>query len=127
MAISWLEGWPFKSKEQQDKEQQEFSARVFPLGEGQREKALAVLRQVASPKLRDSELLFAFISTKDRYVQNDCSPEALEKARVQLNRLRWMKKPDTDMVLALVRLDSLAESLEDYPSADAVRAAAGVS
>lgn len=118
--VGWFNGWPFKSKEQQAKEEREFENRVFPLGEAQREMALGILRQVTSKKLRDNEKLFAFISAKDRYVQAEEDPDALELSRAQLIKMNWLKEDDLAPILALVVLDARVQSLSDYPTLEAV-------
>lgn len=125
--MGWLDGWPFKSRDQQFKEQAEFERRVFPFGEGQREKALTVLRQVVpNPKIRDNELLFAFLSAKDKYVQGEMTLDALEEAREHMVKMRWLRGVNVEPVLALVRLEADIDSLEDYPTAEDVQKAAGV-
>lgn len=125
--MGWLDGWPFKSKEQTEKERQAFEQRVFPLGEGQRAAAQAVLDELlVAKKMKASDRMFAFIVAKDRYELDERSPEAVDAARAQLVKLRWLSAEQIDLVLTLVRLDALVENLDDYPAAGDVRRMAGV-
>ena len=115
-----FEGWPFKSKEQSERESREFKERVFPFGETQRESARSVLRQIVSPKMRDTEMLFAFLSAKDRYILDEKSPKSLEDSRNRLKKQGFAKERDIDLILALVQLDSISASLDSYPTAEDV-------
>ncbi len=120
--MGWFDGFPFQSREQMDKEKRDFEKRVFPFGLAQRDCARAVLQQLVPNKKFEGEALFAFISSKDIYMQNEQSPEGLQHARKQLKRMRFFSEEDKDKILALVVLDAAAPSLEEYPTAEAVLA-----
>lgn len=122
--MGWFDGFPFKSFSQMKREQQDFEKRMFPFGMQQRDMALPVLREVLSPKLRDEERLYAFISAKDTFKRFDDADEGLARARKALRRQSRVQPGDIPLILALVQLDDALASLEDYPTPQAVRAAA---
>ena len=119
-----FDGFPFKSKEDTEREKQEFQKRVFPLGMVQRDAAQSVLEELFQNPKRLREYLFAFIISKDRYTKNDMTDAAMEDVKVQLNRQKWLKENDKQLIIALMLLDCRASSLENYPTAqDAQRLA----
>ena len=120
--MGWFDGWPFKSKEQQEKEERDFQKRVFPFGMEQRDAALAVLKEGTTSKLKDSEKLFAFICAKDACLLNGGEAEdGLQKAEATLDKQKWIPKEDRCFILTFMRLEIRATSLEDYPTAEDVR------
>lgn len=119
-----FDGFPFKSREQQEKESKEFARRVFPFGlEEQREAVRQLLRPLVSPRLDDQEMLFAFISAKDKYIDEEKSEEGLQLARGVIRRQPSISEQDREIILAAVRLEAEAVSLDDYPTPEQVRAA----
>jgi hypothetical protein len=124
--MGWFDGWPFKSKEQQERDRLEFERRIFPLGLAQRAAAQAVLDElVVDKRVRALEAMFAFIAAKDCYECGERTPESLESASQAIKLNRRIKGAQVEMVLALVRLDSLAKSLDGYPTAEDVRRVCG--
>ena len=120
-----FDGFPFKSKEETEREKQEFQKRVFPLGMVQRDAAQRVLEELFQDPKRLREYLFAFIVSKDRYTMQDMTDEAMEDVQVQLKRQKWLKEDDKRLIVALLLLDCRATSLESYPTAQEVRQLAG--
>ncbi|MFV0351737.1 MAG: hypothetical protein ACK5JF_05425 [Oscillospiraceae bacterium] len=118
--MGWFDGFPFKSREQMQKEQQDFEKNVFPLGMEQREVALAVLREVTTKKLPDDQKLFAFISAKDRFAKAETEEDGLAQMSKTFIKQSWLKQEDKIAIAALILLESRIESLEDYPTAQQV-------
>lgn len=118
-----FDGFPFKTKEQRDREQRDFEKRVFPFGLEQREAARTVLATLIPEYKYDNERLFAFICAKDRYILDEMTDEAIDKARAQLSKMKWMQPEQIELVLALVKLDSNIDSMSEYPTPEAVYAA----
>lgn len=118
--MGWFDGFPFKSREQMQKEQQDFEKNVFPLGMEQREAALAVLREVTTKKLPDDQKLFAFISAKDRFAKAETEEDGLAQMSKTFIKQSWLKQEDKIAIAALILLESRIESLEDYPTAQQV-------
>ncbi len=100
----------------------DFETRVFPFGLAQRDCARAVLKELIPGAKYESEVLFAFISSKDTYMLGDQSPEGLQQARQRMKKLRFFSEADKDKILALVVLDAAAPGLEEYPTAQDVLA-----
>lgn len=116
-----FDGWPFKSKEQLERERRDFEKRVFPLGEAQRTMAAALLAELMSKKLKEDERMYAYISAKDKYTQEDEEERAMHLARQTLMQQKWLTDSDRLVALALVRLEIGIEGLDEYPTADRVR------
>ena len=119
--MGWLDGFPFKTKEQIEKDQKAFEKRVLPFGTAQRDAAKSVLKELLPPRTRDDEMLFAFISAKDAFTQEEDPAEGRAAALASLNRGKWLKEPAKSCVLALVMLDVQITALEEYPTAGQVR------
>lgn len=123
--MGWFDGFPFKSREQTEKERKAFERKIFPLGvDAQRAAALQVLREVTSPGMKDDQKLFAFISSKDKYLDQDTRSEGLALVRFHLKKQRWVSEEDMAAVAALVVLENGVLSLEEYPTAQQVQQAA---
>ncbi len=115
-------GWPFTTKEQDEREKKDFEKRVFPLGMEQKDAALAVLKEGLSSKLKDNEILFAFICAKDACLLNGGEEEdGMEKAKEALKKQKWVPKEDKEFILTFMRLEMRAESFDEYPNVDQVR------
>lgn len=117
-----IQDWfSFKSKAQHQQELNEFEQRIFPLGPQQRARALALLEEITGLQRQEQELLFAFVSAKDRYLKSGRDEAALERARRELLAGRWVPKRHAPLVLALVVLDAEVQDLALYPSGEVVR------
>lgn len=114
--MGWFDGFPFKSREQIEKDRKRFQGRMLPFGDPQKQAALAVLKQVASPKLREEELLFAFFTAKDKYLLGQEDSTEVEDAQRALKRVPGLLPQDKQIVVALVLLDCALTSLEEYPT-----------
>lgn len=123
--MKWFDGFPFKSREQLKKQQQEYEQRILPLGEAQRQQVLGVLRQLyAGTKWTDSELLYLFFNAKEQFLEGETPEDGLALAAAGLAGSSLAKKLDTKPLLALVQLDAPLTSLDAYPTAEQVRSAA---
>ncbi len=119
--MKWSELFRYESRAEAQARQQAYGERIFPLGEGQREAALALLRPHFRPALPAEEVLFAFISSKEEYL-NAADGEGDAAAVRQLQQLRWLKDGERRAARALVRLDIAADSLGCYPDARQLQA-----
>jgi len=108
----------FVSKEERERRAREFDIRVFPLGlEGQRAAVCKLLStQLDKGRGRDSELLFAYLTAKDKYILSGKEEKGLKAASFQLKNLGWLSKEQKRFILALVLMDSQIQSLDEYPS-----------
>ena len=120
--MGWFDGFPFQSRADMEKEKRDFERRVFPFGLEQRDCARAVLSELFPKIKNDIELLFAFINSKDIYMQDEQTQEGLDRARHQMKKLRNLTEQDKEKILTLVVLDASAPSLEAYPTAQDVLA-----
>ncbi len=121
-----FDGFPFKSREQMEREQKEFEKRVFP-HDIEKTKALALdrLRPYGEKKpgklMADNEVLFSYISAKDIFVQAGGGEDGVAAAKKALKRQSWLPKQMVEAVLALVKLEENRDGLEDFPTADDIR------
>lgn len=123
--MSWFEGFPFKTRAQMEKERKQFQSRVLPLGEPQKQAALLVLQQVVSAKVPDSERLFAFFAAKDKYLEGLEDEEEAPKAAMQaIKKQPGLTLQDKLNIVALIHLEHAISTLEEYPTAGQVLAAA---
>jgi hypothetical protein len=123
--MGWFDGFPFVSAEQRKRNQQDFERRIFPFGlEAHRAAAKGLLSQIITAPLSEEERLFAYIMAKDKYLLNDRGEAGLQAARKQLATLRWLNERDRELLLAMVRLEAEAPSLDAYPGPEAIRKAA---
>jgi hypothetical protein len=121
--VGWFEGFPFQSKEDRERKAKEFEDRVFPFGvEAQRNAVTALLKELGtSPKAQTQDLLYAYISAKDKYVLKGKDENAFSIARQQVTKLKWVEASDRRIILAMIKLDTDIQSLENYPTADEIR------
>jgi len=92
--------------------ERDFRAKIFPLGMGQRDLALAALRPLIKPKIHDEELLFTFITAKQKYID-----DSEHIANIYLQRQKQFSDDERAHIMELIRLDISAKSLEEYPTA----------
>ncbi len=116
-----FDGWPFKTKEQEEKERRDFEKRVFPFGIEQKDVAMHVLKEGLSDKLKDKEKLFAFICAKDACLLCGVEEGGLGMAEDALKKQKWIGEEDRKFIYAFMRLEMRAPSLEEYPTANDVR------
>lgn len=119
--MGWFDGFPFKSREQVEKERKIFVNKIFPLGLEQREKALAVLKEVTGPKLSANEVLFAFICAKEAYLNEEEEEKRVQAALHAMQRQRELRQQDKAAIVALLELELGIDSLESYPTAGQVK------
>lgn len=121
-----FDGFPFKTKEQQQREERAFQKRVFPLGPGQKEAAQRVVCELLQG-MDQQEALFAFICAKDAWqiaMEDERYDEVADSALQALQNQRGLSGQQKKLLVTFVRLETHADSLENYPTADEVRAAA---
>jgi hypothetical protein len=125
--MSGIGDWFHVSKEEQAQRRDDMSRRVFRFGdEGQRPVVAKVLDDLYGNTRRfsDQDQLFAYISARNVYaLAYERNPaDATGAAARQLRNLGWRKEERIRILLALLELDQRAPSLEEYPTADQVRA-----
>jgi len=82
----------------------------------QRELALSALRPLIDLKVIDTELLYVFITVKEKFVEYD-GQEAVDF----LKKHHQFSETEKSYIMALVVLDSGAVSLEEYPTASDIK------
>lgn len=124
--MGWFDGFPFKSKQQREKERREFERLVFPFGvEEQRAAARKVLNEMLpGKKIQDEQRLYAFICAKEAYLTCEEAGEEVDAALRTMRKQPWITDEFAASILSLIRLEKNIESLEEYPTAEEVQAAA---
>jgi hypothetical protein len=120
-----FDGWPFHSKEEIERKNREFNERVIPLGPAQKDRALAVLKELRPPKSRNDskELLFCYLVSKDKYLLKGKGQEGMAAMTSELDRLKFLSGEEKRLIKTLVAYDSEIIDLNYYPSAEKIRAA----
>lgn len=113
----------FRSAAQKKEDYRQFQLCVLPLGDGQKEKAAAVL--AAAPKKAPPErLMFLFLVAKERYLETERAEKTQAECRKEslhyLGRFHLTSRENLAYVFCLALLDMQTESLDDYPTADQV-------
>ncbi|MDR0817252.1 MAG: hypothetical protein LBN35_01285 [Clostridiales Family XIII bacterium] len=117
-------GIKFMNKEERAKAAKDFGNAIFPLGEEeQKAKVLSVLHEVCTGKIRDQELLYVYITSKDHYLSGENELDSLTTVMKHNREQRWVSNDNLHMIVTLIYLDSGISSLDSYPTADAVRTA----
>ena len=91
----------------------DFKVKIFPLGMEQRDLALAALRPLIKPKIHNEELLYTFITAKQKYID-----DSEHIAYIYLKRQKQFSDDERAHIMELIRLDISAKSLEEYPTAE---------
>ena len=119
--MRWFEGFPFITKEEQERRRKEFEKRVAPFGiEEQREKLKATLLKLF-PKTEITYSMFMFYDAKDAFTKEETSEKGLVAAQRKLRRNKVDSRTET-IILRLIELESVIDSLDDYPAAQDVLA-----
>ncbi|MDR1953494.1 MAG: hypothetical protein LBQ21_03325 [Clostridiales Family XIII bacterium] len=121
-----LNGFPFITKEERVRREQEFNNRVFPLGVEQQRDAAALLLSELIPEGRTKPdmLLFTFIVAKDAYMKNGKGEPGETAARRALGRVMRKNEREKALILSAIKLEAEITSMDDYPTAEEVLAAA---
>jgi hypothetical protein len=123
--MSWLEGFPFVSKEDRERKRKNFEKRLVPHGlEEQRDRARQTLQDLF-PDLDSKDSLFAFFDAKDAYTKctedDDKDVQDSRAAAIgKLKKLKWIDERKTKLLLACIELELEINSLEQYPTAEQI-------
>jgi hypothetical protein len=107
----------FTSSEERKRKEREYEKKIFPLGIEQRELALAALRPHIGARVKDAELLYAFIVAKQKYLDAENDFTAAES---YIKKSGSFTEDETRRILTLIKLDEGAGSLGEYPDEGAL-------
>jgi len=126
--MSIFNGWPFVSKEERSRREQEFDERIFPLGmEAQREKMKEVLLALVPDSASKIQyILFACLLSKDLYLQNGKTEKGILLAKRKIDKILHNTKEEKLLIMTLAKMDADTDSLETYPTPEQVRKMAGL-
>ena len=124
MALGEFTLFSWKSKDTQEKEQEEYAKWAFPYGETQREKLQALLLSVY-PKESIPTTLIPFLTCKELYEgilkKAGSQEEALDTMiNKQKKYKRIIKKKDMVTYIALVLADAGIDEQCEYPDANEI-------
>jgi hypothetical protein len=108
----------FESKAEKEKKMRQFQQMILPLGLEQKGAILNALRPVMNKKIHDTEILYAFFVSKEKYLDSDRNMAEPEE---YLNGLKSFSADERKYILKLVLLDIKAQSLEEYPTAEDIK------
>lgn len=119
--LSW------KSKAQQQKEEEDYAHWAFPYGQPQREKLVKLMLELF-PKENETTTLIPFLTCKELYLKLCKTPDlcdyAVGKVMEMKKYKRIIKKNDLATYLALVVADSRLDEKLEYPSAEEIKSMA---
>jgi hypothetical protein len=124
MAIGEFGLFSWKSKEEQQREQDEYAAWAFPFGQKQRDNLEALLKEIF-PKMNLPLALISFLTYKELY------EKALKKSgsrdvaiaelfQKQSSYKQIVKRKDTPINVALVLADEKIDEQCEYPAANMI-------
>ena len=121
-VLSYLEdnmyGNLFKSKEEREKEYNEYKNKMFPLGESQKDLAVSLLNSLISKKSFSNYALFYFLVSKEKYMEKgDDAINTLQKYIMMRNTFNI---EEANMIISSAILDLKTASLDDYPTKEEV-------
>ena len=108
--------YKFISSDERRKRELDFQKKIFPLGLEQKDFVLNALRPLVNSKIHDFNLLYAFITTKQKFIEDsECS------ARAHLEKQSSLSNAEKTYVMSLVLLDACVNSLEEYPNTSSIK------
>ena len=110
----------FISSDERKKRELDFQKKIFPLGLEQKDLALNALRPLVNPKIHDFDLMYMFISAKEKYIEN-----SEHSARIYLENQRSLSNADKTYIMSLILIDACVKSLEEYPNTSSIKLVAG--
>jgi hypothetical protein len=127
MALGDFNLFVWKSKAQQEKEQEEYESWAFPYGKPQREKLVKLMLEVF-PKESETTALISFLTCKELYTKfcktPDLSDYAINKLLEMKGYKRLIRKKDMPLYVALVVADARVDENLNYPTAEEIIAMA---
>lgn len=115
--MRWLNGFPFKTKEQEQKEQDDFKKMIIPFGEKQSAKALSIISTLlTSEKLKETEKLYIFFIAKEKYLQQENAENARAAVYSILEKQPHVSLQEYNSLLAFIVLESRIKTLDEYPT-----------
>ena len=118
----------WKSKETQEKEQEEYARWAFPFGQNQRDNIEKLLKELF-PKDMAAMTLISFLTCKELYEnamkRNGSRGEAIAQIINEQRKYRQIiKKKDIASYIAIVIADADIDELCEYPAAEEILASA---
>jgi len=128
MAFGEFSMFSWKSKETQEKEQEEYARWAFPFGQKQRDNIEKLLKELF-PKDIPAMTLISFLTCKELYEsamkKNGSRGEAIAQIiNEQRKHRQLIKKKDIVTYIALVIADADIDELCEYPTAEEILASA---
>lgn len=110
----------FISKEERQRKYEEYFKKVFPYGNGQREKISSILSELF-PKEKLKYLLMHYILIKESVVGEDKLDYESSARKIAKKKIIKVTKETQELMIALLKADlSIDEKLE-YPSIDELK------
>ncbi len=124
-AMLGFEKWfEFKSRKQREDDLAAFNARIFPYGEAQKEKVIALLKQLNGVKY-DDMTFFYYLSIKDGFMSVKMErPDEECIKRLKKSVRSTLKRKDEDVFyhcLALAMADLKTDETLNYPDIEILK------
>ncbi len=102
----------FKSKEEAEKNFNDYKNKMFPFGETQKDLVSGLLTALISNKAKESEIMFYFLISKEKYI--DKGESAIEYLQKYIIKGKLFKKHEANLIISCAILDSKVTSLNEY-------------
>ncbi|MEY8338655.1 hypothetical protein AALB16_11660 [Lachnospiraceae bacterium 62-35] len=113
--MPYLFGMYFKSREEREKEYQEYTKKIFPYGDSQKKAVQALLKEIL-PKEDQTGLLMYFIQLKELLIDNPAYTPVQADASLPRRALRPRSIQGMMQIFALLDADINIDSCLSYPS-----------
>lgn len=115
-------GINFKSKEERERDYQNYFHKIFPYGESQKQKVENILGELVNKK-EQNELMMHYILIKEAMIDTDEDYETIAK-RIEKKRIVKLTPELKECICILINVDIAIDEGLDYPSAEELKAKA---
>ena len=113
----------FQSKEERERRSQEYSKKIFPYGEGQRQKIKDILYALAGKK-NGAQLMMHYLLIKEAMIDSETKDYEAIAARIEKKKLIKLTPELRACVRLLIYKDLEADESLNYPTPEELKAQA---
>lgn len=116
-------GINFKSKEERERDYQNYFNKIFPYGESQKQKVENILGELVNKK-EQNELMMHYILIKEAMIDTEEDYETIAK-RIEKKRIVKLTPELKECICILINVDLAIDEGLDYPSVEELKAKIG--
>ena len=118
-------GFNFKSKEEREKEYQEYFKKIFPYGEAQRQRVLEILARLNNGN-QEKQLMMHYVLIKEAMTDSEIKDYEAITAKIEKKRIVKLTPGLKDCIRILIYKDLAMDESLNYPTAQELKAEAGM-